>query len=340
MLDVLVVMLLIAVFYKMEFNETTYNTDYISLENTKPIKGILALVVMLHHISQNTAGGVLLREFEPIGYLPVAVFFFFSGYGLLKSYKEKKGYKEQFFRRRISTILFPYLIVVLIYWLLSAIGKTPYTVEEMLYSFIDGYPKAANSWYILVLLLFYVCFYIFMAIFKKNYKGIVIATAGLCVVWSIICMIIGYGIWWYNSCICIAFGMAWALWEKTIVAFIQNTYCKLFTICLVLVWVLFRISDSLGFLPLRVLLYWGTCLVFATLICIILMKCKVGNKILDFFGEISFELYMIHGAYVRLFYGNSIHLKNELIWGILIIVTSVISAFLLHKLFGLFKNVN
>lgn len=333
MLDILSIIFFVCIFYQISFKHNGYNSDYISYKNIKPIKGLFALVVILHHITQSTTGGVLIRIFRYAGDLAVAVFFFFSGYGLLKSYMEKEGYREGFLRKRIPTVLVPYLIIVFIYCLLNVVEKTPYTVKDVLLSFVNGHPVATYSWFVLVLLLFYMCFYILMTVFKKNYTAIIFSGIVFCIIWAALCIKMQFGFHWYNSCMNLVFGMAWALWEKTIVRYIQKNYWMLLFICLVLFAALYQLRNQAFPRTTRLLMYWGIGCVFVTLAVMLLMKCRINNGILYFMGEISFELYMIHGAYMKLYRGNNIYIENEFVWTVMVLASAILSAYLLHKLF-------
>ncbi|MBQ1572636.1 MAG: hypothetical protein IIZ78_16020, partial [Clostridiales bacterium] len=75
-----------------------FNDDFTSLEVMKSVRGFAAMGVILHHISQEFAfqeSGVL-TPFVNAGAYFVAVFFFCSGYGLIKSFDSKKDYLKGF----------------------------------------------------------------------------------------------------------------------------------------------------------------------------------------------------------------------------------------------------
>ena len=67
----------------------TLKSDYLSLENSNAAKGLACIGVFLHHVSQNPAFQKTgdLKFFEFIGFIFVGIFFFYSGIGLLKSWK-------------------------------------------------------------------------------------------------------------------------------------------------------------------------------------------------------------------------------------------------------------
>ena len=79
-------------------------SDYLSLENSNAAKGLACLGVFFHHASQNPAFQKTadIKFFEPIGFIFVGIFFFYSGIGLLKSWKSKPGYLSTFFKKAMS----------------------------------------------------------------------------------------------------------------------------------------------------------------------------------------------------------------------------------------------
>lgn len=62
----------------------------LSLDETKSIKGICAITIVLVHIIQSINTTYVVSKIGGIGYLCVAYFFFFSGYGLTYNFNNKK----------------------------------------------------------------------------------------------------------------------------------------------------------------------------------------------------------------------------------------------------------
>ena len=79
---------------------------FLSLEQTHMIQAFACIGVILHHVTQQiTAYGIYdkgpISLFNDIGILFTALFFFFSGYGLITSLQEKPGYLDSFFKKRV-----------------------------------------------------------------------------------------------------------------------------------------------------------------------------------------------------------------------------------------------
>lgn len=98
------------------------SVEYLSKENTNLLKGVFALIVVSAHCRNemislnNTYLGMILTA---SGYLAVAMFYFFSGYGLEKQYQiNKKRYIDSFFLNRIVAFYILYILILSIYLLI------------------------------------------------------------------------------------------------------------------------------------------------------------------------------------------------------------------------------
>ena len=102
---------------KFAFGKNKFNDDFLSLEATKCLRGLAAIGVILHHISQESAFQKVreLSIFVNAGFYFVAIFFFCSGFGLIKSLKSKPNYFDGFLKNRVlKTIVVPFYVCVLI----------------------------------------------------------------------------------------------------------------------------------------------------------------------------------------------------------------------------------
>ena len=103
---------------KNKFGTKDFHDDYASLDTMKSLRGFAAIGVILHHISQEDIFQEMkvLSGFVNAGAYFVALFFFCSGYGLIKSLKTKENYLKGFVKKRIvKAIIIPFYVNVLIY---------------------------------------------------------------------------------------------------------------------------------------------------------------------------------------------------------------------------------
>lgn len=185
---------------------------YLSIDNTKILRGFLAVAIVLHHISEHSNAGYFFPVMVHAGYLIVAVFFFLSAYGLLVSYQKKgKDYLNGFWKNRILYLFVIWFLVSLVYWFFDmCLGKTNVGVKFFLLSFFNGHPIAKNSWYIIVQLMMYVFFWFAYTIPEiKQAKRISVVFALLVLV-AFVFNRVGYGSIWYMSNFAFVFGLFYA----------------------------------------------------------------------------------------------------------------------------------
>ncbi len=327
-IDILPLFLLIILLISIKLPKpiSSINENYLSIDTLKYYKGFFAIVIIFHHLSQRTLGGIVFREFSYVGYLAVAAFFFYSGYGLQKSYMTKGDkYKKDFLKKRIPMVLIPYIIVTFIFWVMYYMLGNCYSLKDIKAFNIKGVTLVPFSWYIITILIFYFVYWILMKVCKKNYYAMIVGGVIWNVLYIICCMKLKFGLWWYNTSHMLIVGMLWAVWEKKLIKIIKR-----YQIIIPIIWIVFALMPIKGND-----LYVGIIVTFLFVISIVLfsMKVRIGNKILGFLGEISFELYMIQGLFITILRSNKFYIVNEFAWSCLVLALTIISGFVLHILF-------
>ena len=200
-----------------------FNREYLSKKNCNQLRGFLALTILLYHTSQKTETGILLPWFSTFGYLAVSVFYFFSGYGLQKSYERNKDYKDWFLLKRLPKVVIPYLIAVILFWIMNncLLGKDLST-KDVLKTFLSGHPIVTYSWYIISIVNYYVMFWLLMKICGNNKLTMLIGACVWHMAYIFLCWKMGYSTWWYSDGHLLIIGMAWAAYEDQILKF----FCK------------------------------------------------------------------------------------------------------------------
>ena len=134
-------------FYRNSFDfvETSQNGGY-TRDTTDAIKGVSAILIILHHISWQAANanGIVIWFYREINLFAVGIFLLFSGYGLSKSIQTKHDCNKLL--KYTTHILSTYLIVFLIKIVFDiANGRMTYNVFLNLIT-LQMYPS--NLWYI------------------------------------------------------------------------------------------------------------------------------------------------------------------------------------------------
>ena len=253
-----------------------FNDDFTSMEAMKSLRGFAALGVILHHISQEQVfqqAGIL-SPFVNAGAYFVAIFFFCSGYGLIKSLDSKKDYLKGFIKKRIvKSIVVPFYVNVIVYGILMAIAKIELPKERWIFNFTGLTMMNEYAWFPIVLAILYLVFYLCFRFIKKRPVCFVIIFLFI-IAMGIGCMINGHFAWWYgddnwwmneklwdkalwwqdqkvlwfsgewwvNSAPAFLTGLVFANYEKQITAFFKKAYALKFHILLIITMIFYKLS--------------------------------------------------------------------------------------------------
>ncbi|MBQ4190366.1 MAG: acyltransferase family protein [Clostridiales bacterium] len=236
-----------------------FNEDFTSLSTMKSLQGFAALGVILHHISQEyffQEEGVL-SLFVNAGAYFVALFFFCSGYGLLKSYDTKKDYLKGFIGKRVvKALVIPFYVNVILYGIMMFLVKWPVEPLQWVTNFLGITMMNRYAWFPIILVLLYLVFYLCFR-FIKNRPACFIVIGLFIISLGIITSVVGHvawwagpdnwwmddnfwetdfkwwmdeqifwfnGEWWSNSAPAFMTGLLFANYEKQIVAFFKKKY--------------------------------------------------------------------------------------------------------------------
>lgn len=293
------VLILIVSLLNVRICKKGFFPDYLGKEQCNAIKGIFILLVFLGHILTyiKHCGFSFDRQIDwsaqafhlAMGQLVVALFFFYSGYGVMKSLMIKgKAYLDTYPRKRILTTLLNFDIAVCCFILLAWIVGDKLSLSQVALSFIGWKAVGNSNWYIFIILCCYLTFYVVFRVVGNRYLlGTVILT--LIILADILILYQFKPRTWYTTILVFPAGVTYALYSKEIERWIQKRY----GIVIVLLLVAFL---SLSFLmkthPLHGLTFNMKSIVFALLIVILTMKIRVGNQLLYWCGFSLFPLYI------------------------------------------------
>ncbi|MCR5556500.1 MAG: acyltransferase [Butyrivibrio sp.] len=344
--------------------------DSLSLEQSKALQGFLAVCIMLHHVGQKTCASWLqpatriqkgLGFFVPLGFMFVAVFIFFNGYGVYKSFHIKDNYLKGFLKKRILPIIFMLYLTNTIFYVARLIVGQKMDLKQTLLYLTSIQLCNPYTWYVIVLPFFYLAFYLAFR-FIKNDGLAVLATSAFVVAYMLFGTTIDHndywirGQWWYNCVFLFPVGLVFAKFEDKILAFFKRFYAVLMPLSVLAIYPLYQFSKFIC----DVFSYYGenwgapdtvfrrrVCMGAETLVCIdfvlmfllLGMKVKIGNKFLKFMGKITLEFYLIHGLFVEFFAWNfdggvinKIRIHNLLLYVVVVFALGVSAALLLKKI--------
>jgi len=183
-------------------------------ESSGWFKGLAIIMIILSHyaewwswfyVEEGTAELIRLgiSKFGPYG---VAIFFLFSGYGLVKSAGDKRiGWK--FIIKRVLNVYIPYLVMVVSIVFLSGGFKTMDDILDLFYGH--------DFWYMKVLFSFYLAFMAIWFVFSNCHIRAVLISV-FTYWYSNYLYVAGEQDFWYISNIAFAIGAILALYEPFI----------------------------------------------------------------------------------------------------------------------------
>lgn len=289
------------------------NNKKYSIEQNLPIRGILALLVVICHMFPQ---GYLL------GNIAVSIFFCFSGYGLMYGYMNKKNPFDNYFKNKILNTVLPFMFFNVIYYIYYYQNGKRYTISEFIISFFNA-KILTIGWYIIVLVILYIIFYL---IFKKlriknNMKVYGISLSTILLI-SILYML-GCQSWWYCSLLAFIIGIWLKYKEKYIIEFCEREDKYLTKIIIVLFIVIYAITryynlnDGTIFFVIKVYMSISSCLIYIKYSS----KYIINNKIFTFIGKYSLVIYLIHPLVIKII--NSYKIQD--IWKLpMVLAVSII----------------
>ena len=185
------------------FGKDKFHEDSSSLDSFMSLRGFAAIGVILHHISQEEAfqqaNGYTkpseLSIFVNAGFLFVAIFFFCSGFGLIKSLEKKPDYFNGFIKKRVvKTLVVPYYVSILIYGILRFATGERFAPLQWVTNLTGLTMMNPYAWYPIIAAILYIAFYI---IFKniKNRKVCYILMALVIIALGMIFCVNGHFPW-------------------------------------------------------------------------------------------------------------------------------------------------
>ena len=327
---VFMVLLAVIVIYRMKFS--SFYTDYLDKEQSTAIRGVFAAVIFLSHakgyiLLGNGAGDTLFKlVLYILGQCIVAMYFFYSGYGIMESYKYKKDYTTHFFRNRILKTLIHFDLAVILYMILKFAYRKTYTLRTYFLSLL-GWTSIGNSnWFVCVLLMLYLLTLLAFAVVRnRNAKAVGILVLILSIVLWIVLDRVNVGGYWYNTMLCYAAGMIVSVYKETIDSKMQDTknYCICFA-GLMLIIALCYLNRGTN------LVYSIFSLCFSLAVVMITMKVKINNKYLQFLGRYSFSIFILQRIPMYILYRSQI--SNPVIFTSLALACTLLIAMVFDRL--------
>lgn len=301
--------------------------EFLSVKSTNTIRGLAALCIVAHHISQYImTQNIWINLWKTSGFLFTGIFLMLSGYGNFLSLK-KRGTNVKWIIKRILTLIIPFFLVFVITVVAGIV--TPYGKEDVSYikCLITLTQPGWVSWYIKIQMVLYLLMFV-VWMFWKNDKISIAVFSVASMILIVLLNVIKHDAYWYNTILCFTAGIIIAsLKEK-----IQEIRMKESIMLFIMLMVLFVISFG------DYLFMWNykfdivIALTFSLIVIVVSRIIRIDNTLLNKVGKMSYEIYLSHLIYVRLFLIKRAWNINENISILLILIFTAITAVIIHGL--------
>ncbi len=321
----------------LKIKDTQWQPQPFNTTNTLPLRGILALLIVLHHFFVSMPSGWPPSDFFVyLGAMVVGMFFFISGYGLTISYLNKgKNYLSGFWNKRVKKIIIPLLVTIAVYEL----ANKHYNLLNVFNGLKNGQTPTPFTWFVYTIIIYYAVYYISFKFFKiKTALAIMLIFTAI---YEYVIINLNWDSCWYSATFAINVGMYYAYYEEKIKSYlIKHTLSSVIAlstfIALFFLYAIINGKKQLGLPFGDFVLFWIMPLLIVFTIYFYGFKT---NKLLNFVGNISYEIYIVHGIFV-IFLQK--YINNPLLYLIAIYATTITVAWLLNistnKLFQLPKK--
>lgn len=257
-------------------------------EKSFPLRGILAVLIVLHHITFEI-DTFLLKPFHSWGAPIVSMFFFISGYGLMTSYQVKgENYLSGFIKHRlIDSILIPYLLALLLFRFIATGLPNIHDAAWLLMT--RGITTLPHSWYVFAILILYIFFYVTCRLMKGKYILLVVTLLSCVYAWGV--WRLGYARCWYISVLAFPTGIAYAQYSSYLLSQMYRVTRWIVPVCLLLAASLYLLHNEMGYMLIYVLIP-----LMIVYLCSTLNVERLGNmKVVASLSNISYEIYLCQG---------------------------------------------
>lgn len=270
--------------------------SYLSKDATNSIKGLFILTVFVRHANQYVRdsgytytcfGDQIFLEIDSwLGQLIVVAFLLFSGYGVMRSINSRGIYYVNSIpvHRFLNTLL-NFDIAVLIYGILALVMGRSLDIKTFALSLIAWEDLGNSNWYIFVIL---ACYFSTWLSFKvtNGKKALLLNLFFIILIWAAL-VYSGKLSHWYNTIIAYPLGMALGYYQKEISEFNYKYYFLMLLLAL-------TVLVIVDFIPVQIrgVVHNIRTVAFSELILLIMMKSRIQNKVLGWFGINLFILYI------------------------------------------------
>ena len=279
----------------VRFHRQGIRPDYISISSTMAVKGFFVLLVFLRHYKgfvelEGPLDQPFLTLDSWLSQLIVALFLFYSGYGVYLSWMKKgDAYRRTMPKKRLLATLLHFDLAVLLYMILNWILDNDYGLRKNISALLAWETIGNSNWFVWVILMLYLVTWAALTLIPSRVGQLTAVTVATGVYALIFHQVYPDFWWWYDTAFCYAAGMWYACFQPQIEGFLSrdSRYWGTLAGTAAVFLVLFYFRDT------AIPVYQLLSVVFSLLVVLVTMKVRLGNKVICWFGQQVFTIYIL-----------------------------------------------
>lgn len=323
-------------------------STYLQKDHTLTIRGVFILLIVISSYVGAIATSSLNKFDIPLvnfvarfGEMMFVPFFFYSGYGIFKTYiTEGKEYARRIPLQQILRHYLSYFIAWIFFAVTALATEAPYSIQQYILSGFTLSTIGNTSWFVFVMLFLY--FFAFVSFRIADHKTAVIINILLALMFIFILRGLGFESYYWNTLFAYVFGIIYCYMQERVETKIPKNRVGrvLFTLAGIAGLVVsFIIVKEIPYSDFRDAMYVFPVLFFCVTLIGFTSIFRIKSKILHFLGANAFWIYLLH--YLPLIWLKNvtfIYSNKYLYFGFGIAIT-VLLAFALNKVFNFFWNI-
>ena len=275
-------------------------SSFIDKDSADCMKGVAAILIVFSHAHYYIPNLGVLKIFKPFGYIGVSLFFFCSGYGVMKKYSLDSRYMDGFLQKRLKGVYLPYIVTTVLWFVVNALllhetYDLNTAATEVIQSVLLIKTSLPFAWYVLAVLVWYCIFFLTAKIIREP-QTMLRCLIVLNVIWYIVGILTGVPSFYYNGTCCIIIGCAVAIKNKikapSKAALISSVVGLCFSIIALHFWG--EVSSLMYTLTIAI-----SSSLFILFMYIVGYDIRFHSKVTKYIGKYSYEIYLTQGiAYV------------------------------------------
>lgn len=315
-----------------QVNIKGFNSEYLSRSNTTALKGILCLIVLISHYTQNDYYPLNRLDYAYLSFKPMydqlvmAVPFFYSAYGVTESIKSSGfSYIRRIPVKRILKVFVIYDLAQIMFLFVNRYAGISYSLKDIVLSFVGWHTIGSDNWFIFTLFAMYAFSWVSFRMYRENYvmaaAAVTVETLGL----ILVLYRLNRDPYWYDVLMAYPLGIWFSLYRERIEKqLFQNSryYPVLITLAGVfaVVWIGFHDFSSRN----QIVYEFCSCL-WMVLVVLFSMKVNLANPVLYFLGKNLFGFYLMHRIVLLLLPRGGIFIIPYLRFIVFILITAILS---------------